>query len=196
VSIWCNCSRNLQLNSNTFKRFTCKSTGGNTMKNALGVSLGITALVWTYLALNVIPGVLVWAGFIAWGAYFTVGKDALTKTISATIFGAVMAAIAVGIVALLDDYLAVGIAAPIAVGLTVYGLTAFDKLNNVPANVFGYAATFGFLLMGTGFNDALGMEGANLIALELANPIIVTSLSFVLGSVFGLISEKVAGMLK
>jgi hypothetical protein len=50
--------------------------------------------------------------------------------------------------------------------------------------------------MGTGFNDALGMEGANLIALDLANPIIVTSLSFVLGSVFGLISEKVAGMLK
>ena len=85
---------------------------------------------------------------------------------------------------------------PIAVGLTVYGLTAFDKLNNVPANVFGYAATFGFLLMGTGFNDALDMEGANLIALDLANPIIVTSLSFVLGSVFGLISEKVAGMLK
>jgi hypothetical protein len=36
------------------------------MKNALGVSLGITALIWTYLALNVIPGVLVWAGFIAW----------------------------------------------------------------------------------------------------------------------------------
>ena len=29
------------------------------MKNALGVSLGITALIWTYLALNVIPGVLI-----------------------------------------------------------------------------------------------------------------------------------------
>ena len=48
-----------------FYRFICKSTGGITMKNALGVSLGITALIWTYLALNVIPGVLVWAGFIA-----------------------------------------------------------------------------------------------------------------------------------
>ena len=168
------------------------------MKNALGVSIALVAVLWTWLALAgpLSDYALVWAGFIAWGAYFTVGKDALTKTISATIFGAVMAAIAVGIVALLDDYLAVGIAAPIAVGLTVYGLTAFDKLNNVPANVFGYAATFGFLLMGTGFNDALGMEGANLIALDLANPIIVTSLSFVLGSVFGLISEKVAGMLK
>ena len=49
------------------------------MKNALGVSLGITALIWTYLALNVIPGVLVWAGFIAWGAYFTVGKTHYLK---------------------------------------------------------------------------------------------------------------------
>lgn len=166
------------------------------MKNALGVSLGITALIWTYLALNVIPGVLVWAGFIAWGAYFTVGKDALTKTIFATIFGGVMAAIAVGIVAVLDDYLAVGIAAPIAVGLTVYGLTAIDKLNNVPANVFGYAATFAYLLMGGGFDDALAMEGSNLYAPDLSNPIVVSALSFVLGAIFGLISEKVAGMLK
>jgi hypothetical protein len=166
------------------------------MKNALGVSLGITALIWTYLALNVIPGVLVWAGFIAWGAYFTVGKDALLKTISATIFGGIMAAIAVGIVAFLDDYLAVGMAAPIAVGLTVYGLTAISKLPNVPANVFGYAATFAYLLMGGGFDDALIMEGSNMYAVDLANPIIVSALSFVFGAVFGLISEKVAGMLK
>ena len=49
------------------------------MKNALGVSSGVTPVIWTSLALTVIPGVLVWAGFIAWGAYFTVGKDALSK---------------------------------------------------------------------------------------------------------------------
>ena len=182
-------------NFTILKSFFCKSTGGITMKNALGVSLGVTALIWTYLALNVIPGVLVWAGFIAWGAYFTVGKDALSKTISATIFGGIMAAIAVGIVAVLDDYLAVW-AAPIAVGLTVYGLTAISKLPNVPANVFGYAATFAYLLMGGGFDDALIMEGSNLYAVDLANPIIVSALSFVFGSVFGLLSEKGAGMLK
>ena len=166
------------------------------MKNALGVSLGITALIWTYLALNVIPGVLVWAGFIAWGAYFTVGKNALTKTISATFFGGIMAAIAVAIVALLDDYLAVGMAAPIAVGITVYGLTSVNKLPNVPANVIGYAATFAYLLLGGGFDDALIMESGNLYAPELANPIVTSAISFIFGAVFGLISEKVAGLLK
>jgi hypothetical protein len=40
------------------------------------------------------------------------------------------------------------------------------------------------------------MEGSNLYSVDLANPIIVSALSFVFGAVFGLISEKVAGMLK
>ena len=66
----------------------------------------------------------------------------------------------------------------------------------MPANVFGDAATFAYLLMGGVFDDALIMEGSNLYAVDLANPIIVSALSFVFGAVFGLISEKVAGMLK
>jgi len=90
------------------------------MKNALGVSLGICALVWTYIAVFVLGDyVQVWAGFIAWGAYFTVGKDALQKTISATIFGAVLAGIAV----LLHTYIGMlgDFAWPVAVGITVWG---------------------------------------------------------------------------
>ena len=70
------------------------------MKNALGVSLGILALVWTYLALTVLSGyVLVWAGFVAWGAYFVVGgKSALADTITAMIYGSIMAGVAVVII--------------------------------------------------------------------------------------------------
>ena len=158
------------------------------MKNALGVSLGICALVWTYIAVFVIGDyVQVWAGFIAWGAYFTVGKDALKKTISATIFGAVLAGIAVLLytyIGMLGDF-----AWPVAVGITVWGLTAVPKFSDIPANVFGYAATFGFMLL----TNSADMYSISSVA--VSNPMITTSISFILGSVAGLISEKVAGML-
>ena len=130
------------------------------MKNALGVSLGICALVWTYIALFVLGDfVQVWGGFIAWGAYFTVGKDALPKTITATIYGSILAAVAV----ILHGYLGVvgDLAWPIAVGVTVWGLTALPKCPNIPANVFGYAATFGFMLL------ASNME---VLATNFSNP--------------------------
>ena len=54
------------------------------MKNALGVSIALVAVLWTWLVLaGPLNGIaLVWAGFIAWGAYFTVGKQALGKTIA------------------------------------------------------------------------------------------------------------------
>jgi len=163
------------------------------MKNALGVSLGICAFVWTYLALGVLSGfVVIWGGFIAWGAYFTNGKgaDNLQKTIVSTVYGAVLAGVAV----VLYGYVGVAgsFAWPIAVGLTVYALTvlAGNKLfANIPANVFGYAATFGLMLT-TGTADTYSVT-----AIGIGNPVILMSISFVFGSIAGLASEKVAGML-
>ena len=158
------------------------------MKNALGLSLGICALVWTYIAVFVLGDyVQVWAGFIAWGAYFTVGKDALKKTISATIFGAVLAGIAV----LLHTYIGMlgDFAWPVAVGITVWGLTAVPKFSDIPANVFGYAATFGFMLL----TNSADMYSVSSVA--VSNPVITSSISFILGAAAGMISEKVAGML-
>jgi hypothetical protein len=155
------------------------------MKNALGVSLGICALVWTYIALFVLGDfVQVWGGFIAWGAYFTVGKDALPKTIAATIYGSILAAVAVllhGQLGMIGD-----LAWPVAVGVTVWALTVLPKCPNIPANVFGYAATFGFMLVA---------QNMDVTAMDFSNPVILMSVSFVLGSVAGLASEKVAGML-
>ena len=158
------------------------------LKNALGVSLGICALVYTYLALSVISiigAAAIWGGFIAWGSYFTVGKDALTKNISANIFGAVLAGVAVLI------YGQIGMAGefawPIAVGVTVWALTIVPSLGHAPANVFGYAATFGYMLL-------TGTTG-DVTALAVSNPIVTMSIAMVVGSVFGLISEKVAAKL-
>ena len=159
------------------------------MKNALGLSLGICGAVWTYLALGYLDGIaLVWGGFIALGCYFTNGKgtDNLQKTIVATIYGAVLAGVAVVIMQSIGDYVC-SLAAPIAVGVTVWGLTAMagNKLfANIPANVFGYAGTFGLILM---------TSNMEVTAMDLSNPVLLMSVSFILGSIAGLISEKVAG---
>ena len=160
------------------------------MKNALGISLGICSLVYTYLALSVITVIgatAIWAGFIAWGSYFTVGKDALTKNISANIFGAVLAGVAVLIhsqIGMAGDF-----AWPIAVGITVWALTLVPSLGNAPANVFGYAATFGFMLL-SGLADT-----AAVTSLAVSNPIVTMTIAMVVGSIFGLASEKLAAKL-
>lgn len=159
------------------------------MKNALGLSLGICGAVWTYLALGILDGyALVWGGFIAWGCYFTNGKgtDNLQKTIVATIYGAVLAGVAVVLMGLIGEYTG-SLAAPIAVGITVWGITALAGnkfFANIPANVFGYAGTFGLILM---------TNNMEVTSLDLYNPVLLMSVSFILGSIAGLISEKVAG---
>jgi hypothetical protein len=158
------------------------------MKNALGLSLGICGAVWTYLALGILDGyALVWGGFIAWGCYFTNGKgsDNLQKTIVATVYGAVLAGVAVVIMGLIGEYTG-SLAAPIAVGITVWGLTALADnkfFANIPANVFGYAGTFGLILM---------QNNMEVTSLDLYNPVLLMSVSFILGSIAGLVSEKVA----
>ncbi|MDC6484828.1 DUF1097 domain-containing protein [Methylophilaceae bacterium] len=162
------------------------------MKNALGVSLGICAAVYTYLALGVISVIgaaAIWGGFIAWGSYFTVGKDALSKNISANVFGAVLAGVAVILYGIVNAYVGPEISWAIAVGITVWALTIVPSLGNAPANVFGYAATFGFMLL-SGLADT-----ASVISLAVSNPIVTMSIAMIVGSIFGLISEKVAAKL-
>jgi hypothetical protein len=167
------------------------------MKNALGVSISLVAVLWVYLVFNtpLREVALVWAGFIAWGAYFTVGKNALGKTISATIFGSIMAIVAVFILALIDDYLG-DFAAPVAVGITVYILTAVPKLNNIPANVLGYAATFGWLLTEViALENAKASDGATLIELHISHPFTLMVVSFVGGAIMAKLSEVLASKL-
>ena len=162
------------------------------MKNALGISLGICAAVYTYLALGVISiigAAAIWGGFIAWGSYFTVGKDALTKNISANVFGAVLAGVAVILYGQINAFVGPEISWAIAVGITVWALTIVPSLGNAPANVFGYAATFGFMLL----SGAASTEAV--ISLAISNPIVTMSIAMIVGSIFGLISEKVAAKL-
>ncbi len=166
---------------------------------ALSVSIAVLGAVWVFLALGPLAGsVLVWAGFIAWGAYFHTGGDnaALQKTIVGTIYGAVLAGIALYLVVNNPVGLPASVAAPVYVGVTVFFLVivaGVSLLSVVPNNVYGYAATVAYALQ-TPTADGVGPL-ASLSAANLTNPVLLLSLSFVLGAVFGMVSGKVAGKL-
>jgi hypothetical protein len=166
---------------------------------ALSLSIAVLGGVWAYLALGPLAGsVLVWAGFIAWGSYFHTGGDdaALKKTIAGTIYGAVLAGIALFLVVNNPAGLPAAVAAPVYVAVTVFFLVivaSANLLSVVPANVYGYAATVAYSLHQPTV-DGVGPL-ASLTAANLTNPVLLLSLSFVLGAVFGLLSNKLAGVL-
>ena len=61
-----------------------------------------------------------------------------------------------------------------------------NLLSAVPANVYGYAATAGY---------ALSTNNVAVTATDLTNPVLLIAVSSVVGSVFGMFSGKLAGML-
>lgn len=166
---------------------------------ALSVSIALLGGLWAYLALGPLAGsVLVWAGFIAWGCYFHTGGDdaALKKTIAGMIYGSVLAGIALLLVVNNPAGLPAGVAAPVYVAVTVFFLVIVagcNLLSVVPANVYGYAATVAYALHQP-TADGVGPL-ASLMMPSLANPVLLLSLSFVIGAVFGMLSGKLAGML-
>ena len=160
---------------------------------ALALSIAVLGGVWAFVALNPLASVaLVWVGFIAWGCYFHSGADdaALQKTIAGMIFGAVMAGVALYLVNAGTLASLGSLAAPVIIAVTVFPLVILasnNLLSVVPANVYGYAATAGLALTaGTAANATL---------LDMTNPVLLVAVSTVLGAVFGMVSNKVAGML-
>lgn len=159
---------------------------------ALSVSIAVLGGVWAFLALGPLAGkVLVWAGFIAWGCYFHTGGDnaALQKTIAGMIYGAIIAGIALKLVGMNPLGLAGAAGPAIYIAVTVFFLVivaSINLLSVVPANVYGYAAVAGY---------ALSANNMNVTAMDLTNPVLLVSLSAVLGALFGMGSGKLSGML-
>ena len=166
---------------------------------ALSVSIALLGGIWVYLALGPLAGlVLVWAGFIAWGCYFATGGDdaALKKTIAGTIYGAIIAGIALLLVVNNPVGLPAVVAAPVYVAVTVFFLVivaSVDILSAVPANVYGYAAVVGYSLS-VPTADGVGPL-ASLTTPSMANPVLLLAVSYVFGAVFGMVSGKLAGVL-
>jgi hypothetical protein len=72
-------------------------------------------------------------------------------------------------------------------------VASINLLSVVPANVYGYAATVAYALHQP-TADGVGPL-ASLTAADLTNPVLLLSLSFVIGALFGLVSGKLAGVL-
>ena len=164
---------------------------------ALSVSIGLLGGVATWLYLTV-GSILIWAGFIAWACFFHVGGDqaALQKTIINNIFGVVCGwGAAVLILAVpLAGVLTLPVWAGIAVGLAAFVLVLgahLQWLNVIPAGVYGFGCTFGYLLQTPKMLDL-----SKLLAPSLENALIVVPISMALGAVFGFASGKLGAALK
>jgi hypothetical protein len=162
---------------------------------ALSVSIAVLGAVATWLALGPLSGVFfIWGAFIAWAAFFSNGGNnaALKTTIVCGIWGVICAWVAGLILANVAVELPANLWPSIVVGVTVLVLCLgahVEALASIPTAVLGYAATAAYMLVG----GAMDMD--HLAAANFSNPLIVISISIVVGAVFGLLSGKLAGAL-
>ncbi|MBH0236323.1 DUF1097 domain-containing protein [Methylobrevis albus] len=167
---------------------------------ALAVVIGVLGAIATYLFLGPAGGLglQIWAAFIAWGSFFHCGGNeaALKSSVIANLWGSVWATIAFALI------LNVGIGelplnAAVWVGVTVALMILGAHLplfGAIPAAVYGYAATAGFIILALFVPGTL--SNATLFSLVPGQgPFITIGLSMIIGALFGLVSGKIAGAL-
>lgn len=163
---------------------------------ALAVSIGLLGglLAWLLLGPLGASGIQLWAAFIAWASYYSAGgKEAgLKASLLGGIWGAIMGwAALMGVNALSGSGFEVPVAAAISVGVTVFLMILganIPALASIPSAVYGYASTAAFALLA-------GKLGALTVPALGENPLLTVIVSFVVGSIFAYVSEKIAGAL-
>lgn len=162
---------------------------------ALSLSIGALSGVATFLAVGPASGIFfIWAATIAWAAYFLLGanKEALVNTIVCGIFGVFMAWITAIILTETSPTAAPGFsvmaAITVAAAVVVLCLAArIPQLASIPASVLGYSSTFAYLLQTP---EKLNQDV--LLSASLSNPLLVISISIVIGTYFGQFSGQLA----
>jgi Protein of unknown function (DUF1097) len=157
---------------------------------ALAISIGLLGAVATYLFLT-IGTIQIWVAFLGWASFYHCGGGAagLGKSIAANLWGVVMAFIALLLITQVNTGLPGPLWPSIVVGVTAGILVLGAKIpafSAIPATVYGYASTAGYGLL----------SGASVTTFDLANPLICVAVSLVVGGLFGIVSEKFAGILK
>jgi hypothetical protein len=155
---------------------------------ALSISIGVLSGVATFLAVGPASGIFfIWAATIAWAAYFFLGatKEALINTIVCGIFGVVMAWFTAILLTNISATTALGFpfmaGVTVAISVIVLCLAAnIPQLATIPASVLGYSSTFAYLLQTP---DKLNQDV--LLSISLNNPLLVISISIVIGTYFG-----------
>jgi hypothetical protein len=156
--------------------------------NALAISIGVLAAVATWLCLGNAIGLQVWALFIGWGSFYHCGGkvEGLTKSVTNHLWGIVVASVALIVVGTVGGSVLVT-SALVGVSVVVLVLGAhLPALSTIPAAVYGYASTAAFALLS---GVAIGDAGA------MIKTAAMVAASMVIGNLFGLVSETVAGKL-
>lgn len=164
---------------------------------ALSIAIGVLGTIATWLFLSV-GSILIWACFIGWACFFHSGGniEALRKTITCNTIGAIFAVVSALLILStpLAGMLGLPLGAAIVVGVMAFLLCLLAHLelfNVIPASVYGFAATFAFLLQ-----TPEKLAVAKLAELSLDNALIVVPLSMAIGAGFGLASGKLGGFLQ
>lgn len=153
---------------------------------ALTVSVGVLAVLATWifgLSFATALNLQVWQAFIAWGCHFHCGGKfpGYRNATVCMVFGALVGMAAV---LLAGQMGALGtLAAPIAVGIgasVICLASALPPLAAIPASVYGFAAIAGLILVGK---------------VPATQAILPTAISIVIGAIFGIASEYLAGAL-
>lgn len=164
---------------------------------ALAISIGLLGGIATYLFLSdpLMLGLQIWAAFIGWASFYHCGGkgEGFVSSVLANLWGVVWGALTllafanIGLADTLSAPVWAGICVAIGVGIMVLG-SNISIFSAIPATVYGYAATVALALL-----SANGV--ANLSMPTLENPAAVVAISMVVGAVFGIISEMLAGAL-
>ena len=165
---------------------------------ALSLSIGVLSGVATYLAIGPAAGVFfIWAATIAWAAFFLIGatKEAAIQTIFNGVFGIFMAWVTAVLILEIDPNASIGVelTTAITVAVAVIVLCLGSKLPAfavIPVGVLGYSSTFAYLLQ-----TPEKLTHDVLLGADLSNPLFVITVSFILGSLFGYLSNELAGKL-
>jgi len=164
---------------------------------ALAISIGILGGIATYLFLAD-PfglGLQIWAAFIGWASFYHCGgkSEGFVSSVLANLWGVVWATLTllafsrIGLADMLTAPVWAGVCVAIGVGVMILG-SNIPIFSAIPATVYGYAATAALALLTTGGVDNLTMP-------TMENPAVVVALSMVVGAIFGIISEWLAGSL-
>lgn len=155
---------------------------------ALSLSIGILAGIATYLAVGPLSGVFfIWAATIPWAAYFALGadKEALKNVIVCGLFGVFMAWVTAVELTNIPTTIAIGFPAMAAFTVTIAVIVLclaaiIPVLACIPASVLGYSVTFAYLLQTPG-----KLTPEVLLGVSLDNPLVVISISTIIGAYLG-----------
>ena len=160
---------------------------------SLTLSIGGLAFVIVYLGTTVIAGlVALWALFIAWGGYYANGAnmESVKLTLGALIFGIVLACICCMLILSVPvGSVTVPFWVAVFVAVFVYS-SKIELFSALPTTVNGFALVFAYVLQTEGM-----MDMAVLTAPSFTNPLVLLTASSVIGVVWGVLSNKLTGVL-